>query len=215
MIRLSGGVEDDRLSGQGELPDGLRFRWKATFGKAHAEKKSKKSVAKVELAAPLVYPPGAFGRTKSPARPEYVVVKGATVWTCGPESKMENAAGGLTVANVLHGSANPIGGQNAVIKLRWGALPEDLKLAGAMPGIKFALGENVKQSNSRNPSTRYPQTRMGVEQIIRDRFKAARDYEKAWQTYNGMPLVETRDNMHTIDSLVRSYEENCWVEVGG
>jgi imidazolonepropionase-like amidohydrolase len=96
-------------------------------------------------------------------------------------------AGGLTVANVLHGSANPIGGQNAVIKLRWGAPPDALKFEGAQPGIKFALGENVKQSNWGDRfTTRYPQTRMGVEQIIRDRFKAALDYEKDWQKYNSL-----------------------------
>ena len=83
-------------------------------------------------------------------------------------------AGGVTAANVLHGSANPIGGQNQIIKFRWGALPEELKFADAMPGVKFALGENVKQSNrSERSGTRYPQTRMGVEQLIRDRFRAA------------------------------------------
>lgn len=87
-------------------------------------------------------------------------------------------AGGLTCVNLLHGSANAIGGQNQVIKMRWGQLPEALKFAGAIPGIKFALGENPKQSNwgIENP-TRYPQTRMGVEELIRERFAAARDYE--------------------------------------
>ncbi|NIR50911.1 MAG: amidohydrolase, partial [candidate division Zixibacteria bacterium] len=94
-------------------------------------------------------------------------------------------AGGLTAANLLHGSANPIGGQNAVVKLRWGMLPEAFKISTALPGIKFALGENVKQSNRGDDfTTRYPQTRMGVEQIMRDRFKAALDYEKAWDDYN-------------------------------
>ncbi len=93
-------------------------------------------------------------------------------------------AGGVTVANVLHGSANPIGGQNAVLKYRWGSLPDELIFKEAPPGIKFALGENVKQSNwGDRYTTRYPQTRMGVEQIIRDAFKAALDYEKAWETY--------------------------------
>ena len=95
-------------------------------------------------------------------------------------------AGGLTVANVLHGSANPIGGKNQVIKLRWGMGPEALKFTGARPGIKFALGENVKRSNWRNLSDRYPQTRMGVEQIIRDRFHAAREYQQAWDRYNAL-----------------------------
>ena len=95
-------------------------------------------------------------------------------------------AGGVTVAHVLHGSANPIGGQDQVIKLRWGSLPEDLKMDGAMPGVKFALGENVKQSNwGDRYTTRYPQTRMGVEEILRDTFLAARDYEKSWTEYRG------------------------------
>ena len=86
-------------------------------------------------------------------------------------------AGGLTTANVLHGSANPIGGQNQVIKMRWGSGTHDLKFDGAPQGIKFALGENVKQSNwGDNYRTRYPQTRMGVEQLFRDEFRAAREY---------------------------------------
>jgi imidazolonepropionase-like amidohydrolase len=87
-------------------------------------------------------------------------------------------AGGLTAANLLHGSANPIGGQSQTIKLRWNAAkPSDMFFKGAKPGIKFALGENVKQSNwgDRN-TTRYPQTRMGVETLIRDRFTKAREY---------------------------------------
>lgn len=94
--------------------------------------------------------------------------------------------GGTTAANILHGSANPIGGQNAVVKWRWGAMPDELLIAGAPSGVKFALGENVKQSNflpGGRPSGRYPQTRMGVEQIIRDRFKAAQDYQKEWQEW--------------------------------
>jgi len=91
--------------------------------------------------------------------------------------------GGLTTANVLHGSANPIGGQNAVIKLRWGSGPQDLIFKNAPQGIKFALGENVKQANW-GGNGRYPQTRMGVEQVIRDAFRAAQDYRHVHQTYN-------------------------------
>src|SRR5262249_53423357 len=79
-------------------------------------------------------------------------------------------AGGFTTVNLLHGSANAIGGQNAVIKLRWGAPPEAL-FFGAPQGIKFALGENPKGSNFDLPGDdgkkRYPQTRQGVEQILR------------------------------------------------
>lgn len=89
-------------------------------------------------------------------------------------------AGGVTVANLLHGSANPMGGQNAVIKLRWGADAQGLMFEGAPAGVKFALGENVKQSNWGEAMTvRYPQTRMGVEQVMRDHFLAARAYDAA------------------------------------
>ncbi|MEE3176197.1 MAG: amidohydrolase family protein [Verrucomicrobiota bacterium] len=88
-------------------------------------------------------------------------------------------AGGLTTANLLHGSANPMGGQNQVIKLRWGSDPDGLRFVGAKPGVKFALGENVKQSNwGDKNTTRYPQTRMGVEQIMKDTFIAASEYRK-------------------------------------
>lgn len=93
-------------------------------------------------------------------------------------------AGGTTASHILHGSANPIGGQCAAIKLRWGVAPQELLLEGAAPTIKFALGENVKQSNWGDDFTkRYPQSRMGVEQIIRDRFAAALDYEREWEDY--------------------------------
>ncbi|MEM6764257.1 MAG: amidohydrolase family protein [Bacteroidota bacterium] len=94
-------------------------------------------------------------------------------------------SGGVTAVQVLHGSANPIGGQSALIKLRWGQDAEGLKIKDADGFIKFALGENVKRSRSSN-SIRYPQTRMGVEQVFIDAFTAARDYEKAWRTYDAL-----------------------------
>ncbi len=90
------------------------------------------------------------------------------------------AAGGVTTANVLHGSANPIGGKNAVIKMRWGADADGLLYEHAMPGIKFALGENTKRD--RNPD-RYPFTRMGVQDVIRNAFQDARDYMAEWDAY--------------------------------
>jgi imidazolonepropionase-like amidohydrolase len=95
-------------------------------------------------------------------------------------------AGGVTVANVLHGSANPIGGQTVVIKLRWGQPAYKLPFEGALPGIKFALGENPKRSNFSIPGAtqRYPATRMGVEETIRAAFTEARDYQKAWADYD-------------------------------
>lgn len=97
-------------------------------------------------------------------------------------------AGGLTMGNLLHGSANTIGGQNAVIKFRWGASASEMLFDGAMPGIKFALGENVKQSNWGDDfTTRYPQTRMGVEQFFNDAFMAAKAYRAEWQAYEAAP----------------------------
>ena len=96
----------------------------------------------------------------------------------------EELAGGLTVANLLHGSANPIGGQNCVIKLRDGASPEELKFSNAPPGIKFALGENVKQSNwGPERTTRFPQSRMGVPTFMANRFTAARAYGARWTAW--------------------------------
>lgn len=103
----------------------------------------------------------------------------------------EQLAGGLTVANLLHGSANPIGAQNCVIKLRDGASPEGLKFEGAPAGIKFALGENVKQSNwGEKFTTRFPQSRTGVPTFYRNRFTAAQQYLQEWNDFNargGLP----------------------------
>ena len=94
-------------------------------------------------------------------------------------------AGGLTTINQLHGSANPIGGQNSVIKLKWGAATDQLRIPDAIEGIKFALGENPKRS-----SGRYPDTRMGVATVIRDAFTAARDYKKTWDRYLSRPTEQ-------------------------
>lgn len=94
-------------------------------------------------------------------------------------------AGGVTTSQLLHGSANPIGGQSALVKLRWGQAPEKMKIENAPGFIKFALGENVKQSNWGPQNTiRFPQTRMGVEQVFYDAFNRARIYEKQWNSYN-------------------------------
>ncbi|MCY4358766.1 MAG: amidohydrolase family protein [Gammaproteobacteria bacterium] len=102
-----------------------------------------------------------------------------------------NLAGGVVAAQLLHGSANPIGGQSAIVKMRWGKPAEGLLIEGAAEFIKFALGENVKRS--RNPfSFRYPQTRMGVEQVFANAFSQALEYEKNWSNYNA--LSRTRQN---------------------
>nr|MBA2493918.1 amidohydrolase [Acidobacteriota bacterium] len=89
-------------------------------------------------------------------------------------------AGGVTSANLLHGSANSIGGQNTVVKFKYGHPVEDFPIADAPPGIKFALGENVKRTNFQpqpGQPFRYPRTRMGVMEVIRDAFLRARDYK--------------------------------------
>lgn len=97
-------------------------------------------------------------------------------------------AGGTTIANVLHGSANAIGGQVVTCKWRWGGRPQDLIMQGAPEGIKFALGENPKQSNWGDKYRhRYPQTRLGVAEFIRDRFIAAREYRRQWNEYKASP----------------------------
>ena len=114
--------------------------------------------------------------------------------------------GGLTTANVLHGSANPIGGQNAVIKLRWGSEPEDLLFKNAPQGIKFALGENVKQANWQG-NGRYPQTRMGVEQVIRDAFRAAQDYRHRHKTYDRNSKAQKKTVPPRIDLELEALAE--------
>ncbi len=88
-------------------------------------------------------------------------------------------SGGVTTSHILHGSANSIGGQTQLIKLRWGANDQDLKFAGADGFIKFALGENVKRSSSSLGNTRFPDTRMGVDQVFTDAFQRATDYQNA------------------------------------
>ncbi len=262
IIRMSANVEPRALSGHGELPNGASFSWSAirTSEFVPEPDTTKPAVVKPASFSP-VFPFGEYGRARIPNQPAAVIIKGATIWTSGPQGKIENAdmvvekgrivkvgtslsapenavvidgtgkhvtaglidahshtaasgsvneagqaisaetrigdviesedmsiyrelAGGLTAAHVLHGSANPIGGQAQLIKLRWGMLPEEMKFEGAPPTIKFALGENVKQANWGDRfTTRYPQTRMGVEHIIRDEFKAALDYEQSWQRY--------------------------------
>jgi imidazolonepropionase-like amidohydrolase len=94
-------------------------------------------------------------------------------------------AGGVTACQLLHGSANPIGGQSGLIKLRWGLNPEQMKIEKADGFIKFALGENVKQSNWGDFSTvRFPQSRMGVEQVYYDFFTRAKEYNSKWKAFN-------------------------------
>jgi imidazolonepropionase-like amidohydrolase len=96
-------------------------------------------------------------------------------------------AGGVTSINILHGSANTIGGQNATVKLKYGMTAKDMMFPGAPPGIKFALGENVTRKNSgiaqAGVQRRYPVTRMGQEEVLRDAFVRAQDYKREWDDY--------------------------------
>ena len=100
-------------------------------------------------------------------------------------------AGGVIASQLLHGSANPIGGQSAIIKLRWGAAAEQMKIEAAPGFIKFALGENVKQSNWGDYNvSRFPQTRMGVEQVYYDHFIRAKEYNAGWEKYKALSASE-------------------------
>jgi imidazolonepropionase-like amidohydrolase len=113
-------------------------------------------------------------------------------------------AGGLTTMHLMHGSANAIGGQNVIAKLRWGADPDDMIIDDAPGTIKFALGENPKQSNWQADVPRYPQTRHGVAQVIDEKFQMARDYAERHQAHTGRAArnrVPPRRNLE-MDTLV-------------
>jgi imidazolonepropionase-like amidohydrolase len=130
-------------------------------------------------------------------------------------------AGGVTTSHLLHGSANPIGGQSQLIKLRWGKSPEELKFGDNDGFIKFALGENVKQSNF-GSGLRFPVTRMGVEQTFVDDFTRAKEYKKAMAVKGNAvrrdleldAIVEILDNKRfiTCHSYVQS-EINMLIHV--
>ena len=271
--RASGNVwMDSRIwEGKGQRNDGTWFEWSAIRQDAERvadENLSEENTAKeAPLLGEVIWPFTAYGNAERPEA-ETTWIRNATVWTCEPEGRMEEAdvvmqngkiiavgqtlneaevfgskippyaivdgrgkhvtpgiidehthiaatrginegtqassaevsietcvnsedvniyrqlAGGVTSAQILHGSANPIGGQSAVIKFRWGASPETMIFDAAPPFIKFALGENVKQSNWGNDyRSRFPQTRMGVEQVYYDHFIRAREYEQAWKAH--------------------------------
>src|ERR1700722_13985798 len=135
-------------------------------------------------------------------------------------------AGGLTVSNVLHGSANAIGGQTIVVKLRWGKTAQEMVFEGALPGIKFALGENPKRQGyppqgfglnqgAAAPERRYPGTRLGVEEVIRQSFTEAKIYQAEWKTYNekvarGEHPIPPRKDLR-LDPLVEVLEGKRYV----
>ncbi|MDQ3041934.1 MAG: amidohydrolase [Acidobacteriota bacterium] len=127
-------------------------------------------------------------------------------------------AGGVTAANLLHGSANAIGGQNSTVKFKYGKPVEDFVISDAPPGIKFALGENPKRTNF-NPTPgavpRYPRTRMGVMEVIRDAFVRARDYKKEWDEFRAKKSnVQPRRDLE-LEPLVEVIEGKRLVHAHG
>jgi imidazolonepropionase-like amidohydrolase len=265
LLRCTAAVVGEGVQGVAETSDGrsIAFTWTRRAADKPAEvavaEGSKPAATEDPLAfIPRTVPLGEYGFLEPPPRQD-VLVRNATLWTCGPAGRLDGAdllvvdgkvkavgrglkapegvsvidatgkhvtpglidchshtgidggvnewthndtaevrigdcinpdapgwyrqlAGGLTVANQLHGSANPIGGQNSVVKLRWGGGAEDFRLEGAKPGIKFALGENVVR-----PRGRYPNTRMGVESLLRDSFRAARAYAAERAAWEALP----------------------------
>jgi len=124
-------------------------------------------------------------------------------------------AGGVTTLNILHGSANTIGGQNAVVKIRWGLPVDSMLFAGAPPGIKFALGENVRQTNGPQipgRPQRYPRTRMGQEEVLRDAFTRAREYQAEWKAYEAAKAAIKKGQLEPIPPA-RDLQLDALVEV--
>jgi imidazolonepropionase-like amidohydrolase len=272
MSRMTGLIAKDEISGHGIWGNASTFRWTARRVKAWIEPPDTSKSKQLKAAEfPVVYPDGAYGLNKPPAQLATLFVKNATIWTCGPNGRIEGGdliiekgkitevgkdlqapskatiidatgkhltpglidahahialsgsvnegthaitsetrtkdiinpddihiyrqlGGGVTTICTLHGSANPIGGTYAVIKMRWGGLPDNMIIEDAIDGIKFALGENVKQSNWTVPIPRYPDTRMGVMEIIEDAFQTAKDYQEEWDLYR----EKSSDNKNLI-----------------
>jgi imidazolonepropionase-like amidohydrolase len=266
QLRLTGTISEGESNwqGTGQKPGGDWVNW--TISRTKEKEKTDpardgETKSNVEI-PPVVYPFIAYGRKEYPKQ-ETVLIKNATVWTSGPQGKIENGqvlisggkiaavgteinlkgnesatvidakgkhispgiidehshialasvnegsqassaevqessvvwpedidiyrqlSGGVTTSQLLHGSANPIGGQSAIIKLRWGANAEEMLVEDAVPFIKFALGENVTHANWSTPGDdRFPLSRMGVEQLYYDHFIRAREYGEAWTAYN-------------------------------
>ncbi len=124
-------------------------------------------------------------------------------------------SGGVTTSHILHGSANPIGGQTQLIKLRWGVNDDELKFKNSDGFIKFALGENVKRTAATQGNNRYPDTRMGVEQVFVDAFTRAKDYKKEWQDYNAAKekLLKDKKPLTGLYPPRRDLELDALVEI--
>lgn len=255
-ILLTGSVRGEEFFGWMSLPNGADPAYRGTRTET-VEDAARGTVASrvPQLELPWLRPSMEYGRATPPEQPANLIIRNATIWTQGPQGRLENAdllvragkvvqvgqrltaprgaveidatgkhvtpglidphthtgvssvnesgfaivpevdmgdvlthnnvwmyrqlAGGLTTQMVKHGSANPIGGENVFVKNRWGSLPDQLRFENAPRTVKFALGENPKRSPNR-----YPNTRMGVQEIIRDHFLAARDYKAEWDRWN-------------------------------
>lgn len=127
-------------------------------------------------------------------------------------------AGGVTSALLLHGSANAIGGQSTTVKFKWGKAVEDFPVEGAPSGIKFALGENPKRTHvqiQQGQTPRYPRTRMGTMEVIRDAFVRARDYKKSWDDFKaGKTKITPRKDLE-LEPLVEIIEGKRLVHAHG
>ncbi len=133
----------------------------------------------------------------------------ADVVDCDDINIYRQLAGGVVASQLLHGSCNPIGGQSALIKLKWGSSPEEMKIKDTDGFIKFALGENVKQSNwGAFNRSRFPQTRMGVEQVYYDAFIRAKEYQKTWDAFATLtPQAKTNSYAPRIDLEMETLNE--------
>jgi imidazolonepropionase-like amidohydrolase len=152
-----------------------------------------------------------LGAVNESTLPSTAMVRISDVINSETEHLYEELAGGLTAANLLHGSANPIGGQNCVIKLRFGAGPDQLVFKEAPQGIKFALGENVKQSNwGDQNTTRFPQTRMGVRTFIANRFTAAQEYLAEWDKYRKSGGLAPRRDLE-LEAIGEIIQGKRWI----
>ena len=125
-------------------------------------------------------------------------------------------AGGVTTANLMHGSANPIGGLNTVVKFKYGRQVEDFLIPEAPPGIKFAMGENVKRArNAQGQPRRYPATRMGTLEVMRDAFVRARDYKQKWADYRAGKMKTPPNKSVELEPIVEVLEGKRLVHAHG
>lgn len=287
VILLAGSIDGEDFYGWSSLPNGADPAFRGSRTEAF-EGAARGTVAMnvPELNLPFIRPMMEYGVSSIPDQPAAVIVRNATVWTQGPQGRLEEAdvlfragrvaevgqdldapsgaveidgtgkhvtpglidphihsgtdgtnesgfaivpevqmgdvvthnniwmyrqlAGGLTTAHIKHGSANPIGGENVFVKMRWGLLPEELKLEGAPRTVKFALGENPKRRENR-----YPDTRMGTMEIIRDHFKAARDYQAEWAAWEetGEGIPPRRDQR--MEAIVDILEQELLISSHG